>query len=261
MLTILGVIGLVPLFLILYMVYLAFHDHVRYDKITHEKLPASFHGFQILFIADIHRRKLRSQTFDSITDTPDIVCIGGDLIERGVPFTRMRENIRMLKQWGAPVYFVWGNNDYETQPNEMIRILKEEEVMILEDDVHVLTKGNEKINLLGFDFYYDYFSEPFLIDWSHIDESFTMLLTHKPSSFTMLEEQKKKMIDLVLAGHTHGGQIRIFGWGPFTKGGISHYKRSVLLTTEGYGYSLVPLRLGTRSECHLVTLYARTEKG
>src|SRR5699024_1519081 len=148
------------------------------------------HGYQILFIADIHRRKLKFNTFENLSKTPDIVCIAGDLIERGVPFQRMRSNIRVLKQWNTPVYFVWGNNDYETKPNEMIRILKEEDVVILEDNIQIIHRNQEKLNLLGFDYYFDYFNETSLIDWSVLDDSFTILLIHNPQAYEVLHEEK-----------------------------------------------------------------------
>lgn len=236
------------------MVFLAHNDQIQYEEMTHEKIPAAFQGFRLFLIADIHRRRLRQHTIEKLAHPPDIVCIAGDLIERGVPLERMRDNIKILKQWKVPVYFVWGNNDYEAQPDEIIRILKEEDVIILEDDMQVIERNHAHINVLGLDFYFDHMDETILGDWSIPKDTFTILLAHKPHAFMLLDKTSKTLIDLVLSGHTHGGQIRIFGFGPYTKGGKSKFKDTILLTTEGYGYTLFPFRLGTRSECHLLTL-------
>jgi len=254
MMPILWIVGILMLGWIAYMVYCAHDDHIQCDQITCSRLPNEFNSFHILLIADIHRRKLNPKTFEKWSQVPDIVCIAGDLMERGVPYGKMRSNIRVLKQWKTPVFFVWGNNDYETQPNEMIRILKQEGVIILEDEIHTLHRNQAQIKVVGFDFYFDYFDDSSQIDWSVIKDSFTILLTHNPKTYDMLENKEKAKIDLVLAGHTHGGQIRIFGIGPYTKGGLSYCNHTNMVITEGYGYSLLPFRFGTKAECHFLTL-------
>ena len=186
-------------------------------------------------------------------DQLDLVVIGGDLIERGVSLKRMRNNIVKLKRLGAPVYFVWGNNDYEVNEKELSQILQQENVIILKDEVTFIQKGSNKINLLGFDFSNVLEEQP-NIDWDRVDHSFTILLTHHPYSFDNLTRDKQEKIDFVLAGHTHGGQIRIFGFGLYTKGGLFNKGRTKVFITEGYGYSLLPFRLQTRAQCHVITL-------
>src|SRR5699024_1110046 len=88
----------------------------------------------------------------------------------------------------------------------------------------------------------------------------TVLLTHKTSSFYMLNQEVKKYINLVLAGHRHGGQIRLFGFGPYHRGCMKKLNDTSILITEGYGYCLLPLRLGTNDECHVIQLRHKEEK-
>jgi len=239
--------------LILYMIWLAHHDTLTNETVVSENVPEAFHDFTIFFIADIHRRTIREQTIYSFETTVDAVFIGGDLIERGVSFERMVANIRTLKHYQAPIYFVWGNNDYETVPKKIIDLLTAEKVIILEDTVHKIHRGSEYLNLVGFDFYYDKQSQP-LVNWQLVDQSYTILLAHKPSAYEHLHADERAKIDLVLAGHTHGGQIRLFGFGLYKNGGFSKMDHTTLFVTEGYGYTLLPFRLGTKSQCHLITL-------
>jgi predicted MPP superfamily phosphohydrolase len=82
-------------------------------------------------------------------------------------------------------------------------------------------------------------------------------LVHEPRLWTMLPPN----VDLVLAGHTHGGQIQIFGWPQFKKLD-SQYLRGLfrnpggqqMLVSAGIGTSIVPVRLGTQGEIVVVEL-------
>lgn len=82
---------------------------------------------------------------------------------------------------------------------------------------------------------------------------YTILLTHDPGAFYELKDSEQKKIHTVLAGHTHGGQIRILGLGFYQSGGTHTYRKTNVFISEGYGYTLLPFRLGTKAECHLLT--------
>lgn len=235
------------------MVFLAFNDEITYEQLSFDKLPPEFSHFNIFFIADIHRRKIKDKTLNKIEKQVHAVFIGGDLVERGVSLKRMRNNILKLKRWRRPVYFVWGNNDYEVNEQALTNILHQENVIILKDEVIELDHGKKKLNIIGFNYSMIDDMQP-SVNWETIDDSFTILLTHHPYSFQHLAADQKEKIDLAFAGHTHGGQIRIFGFGFYTKGGIFKENNSTLFVTEGYGYSLLPLRLQTRAQCHVITI-------
>ncbi len=236
-----------------YMFFKAHNDHIVYESIELQEIPESFRGFNIFFISDIHRRKIKESTIEKIDQHIDLIIIGGDLIERGVPLERMRQNIIKLKKWRAPIYFIWGNNDFETNINKMKHILMQENVIMLEDKIVSIYKDNEKIKLIGLKYYEDRYAEH-SVNWNELKDDFTILCTHKPSAFYELNEAVKKQINVIFAGHTHGGQIRIFGFGFYKKGGTFSYQGSTVIISEGYGYTMLPLRLGTRAECHVVSL-------
>ncbi len=82
-------------------------------------------------------------------------------------------------------------------------------------------------------------------------------LVHEPRLWTMLPPN----VDLVLAGHTHGGQIQIFGWPQFKKldsqylrGRFRNPGGQQMLVSAGIGTSIVPVRLGTQGEIVVVEL-------
>ncbi|SHF57514.1 metallophosphoesterase [Ornithinibacillus halophilus] len=252
--TLLLVIVLLGLTLVFYMIYNAFHDKVSYNMISDKRLPESFNNFHIFFITDIHRRKIDDQTIQSIKDEIDVVVIGGDLTENGVPLKRTQDNIQKLKKWNAPIFFVWGNNDYEGFPVRFTNLLINEGVTILANKEEIIERNQEKIRFVGLD--YSLFRPVNFTKFVHRNnELFTILLVHSPQTFEEeLTDDEKNMVEFVLAGHTHGGQIRFFNFGPYEKGGLKKVRNTNLLVSEGYGYSLVPLRLETSAECHVITL-------
>lgn len=249
------IIGLLFIvFMCIYMMYKAHHDKIIYKRIRHPKISRSDETFTIFMIADIHRRRLRAKTINKIKKPIDMVCIAGDLLERGVPLKRVEQNIALLKQWQVPIYFVWGNNDIEVNVEELIKLLQRAGVSILEDRIIPFRKGRDQLNVIGFNYYDGEEYACMQLPWQKVPNDFTILLTHKPSAYYRLPKSEKEKIDLVLAGHTHGGQIRFFNIGLYRNGGIRQHNTTTIVVTEGYGYTLLPFRLGTEADCYVLTL-------
>lgn len=255
MIALLLVCLLLMIILILYMWKLAVGNNVIEHHLTFEEFPESFGDVKIFFISDLHKRKISPSIINRVKGKTDIVVIGGDITEKGVPINQVEENVKRLKELG-PVYFVWGNNDYETDYHELDAALLSLGVKIL-DNTAVLfdSPTGDKISLLGVDY----------IEWGRADldlalsdsekNSFKILVSHCPRIMNRVKEEHR--ISLVLSGHTHGGQIRFFGLGRYKIGGLAVKGNTLLLTSNGYGTSLVPLRLGAKSETHLIHLSHR----
>lgn len=243
---------LLMLLLIIYMWKLAAESNVVEQHLAFRDFPESFGDVKIFFISDIHKRRIDPAIIDKVKGTTDIVIIGGDLTEKGVPLSQVEDNVKKLKELG-PVYFVWGNNDYEGDYHELDALLLSMGVKIL-DNTSVLfqSQSGDKLSLMGVDY----------IEWGRADlnqalsdseeDSFKILVSHCPRIMNRVKEEHQ--ISLLLSGHTHGGQIRLFGFGKYSIGGISKKGNTVVLTSNGYGTSLLPLRLGAKSETHLIHL-------
>ncbi|MBH0229616.1 metallophosphoesterase [Halobacillus yeomjeoni] len=242
------ILGLV---MFIYMVHKAQSDQVNRKTIKAAEYPYE-QPMNIFFISDIHNRALRPRTVNEVKDA-DLVIIGGDLVDKRTSISRLKENLKVLKEWGAPVYFIPGNNDHELIGDDLVKILEGNEIVTLSntDDI-VSLSNNRKVALSGID---PYFMKP-RREMYHLKERypFQILCVHDPYVFYNMNEEDREMYDLVLTGHTHGGQIRIFGLGPFTSGGWFKKDGKPLLVSEGYGTTLLPLRLGTKAECHIITV-------
>ena len=239
-------------FMIVYMSFKAFHDTINYKTIHDERLPPRFDHFRIFFISDVHRRNIKEATLNSITQPIDAVIIGGDLTEKGVPIERTINNIKKLKRWNAPVYFVWGNNDYEEKPDKINAMLLQENVTILANSNKNIIRDGQTISIMGLDCC-TYREARFDLAEKGANGDYCILITHNPRPFDELTSATQEKIHTVLSGHTHGGQIRIFGFGPYERGKLQKTGNTNKLVSEGYGYTSVPFRIGTNSECHVIT--------
>jgi predicted MPP superfamily phosphohydrolase len=258
------VIFLVTLFIIggcllFYMLKEAFLNNVIEHELFFSDFPTSFGKVSIFFISDIHRRNISDKVINSVKGKADIVVIGGDLTEKGVPFEKVKANLLKLKQIG-PVYFVWGNNDYEVDFHELDAILMASGIKVLDNTaVTFESDQGEKLCLLGVD---DLHLKRDRLDLALLDaeeKSFKILASHYPRITEKILSEDE--IRLVLSGHTHGGQIHILGYSPHERGKIKRLENTILFISNGYGTTALPLRLGAPAECHLITLSGGPEIG
>ena len=253
------------------MVREAFRVRLHREEIVLPRLPAAFDGFRVFFISDVHRRTVRPLLGLLAREGggADLVLIGGDLTERGVPHARVRDNVRLLAGV-APVYMVFGNHDYDENAEALARLLREERVTLLRNESRVIKRGSEAIRLAGVD-------DP----CSGRDDvraalhggrggrtNCTILLAHDPAIVERMTAGELRRTDLILAGHTHGGQIVLPLLGPLVRGlrylrGWQSPPRKFkaggvglprLFVSCGYGTSHLPLRLMAPAEAHLFTL-------
>lgn len=228
-------------------------DRVILNHLSFEEFPASFGEVKIFFISDIHKRVVSDQIIEEVRLLkPNITIIGGDLVEKGVPLQRVKENLTKLKTLG-PVYFVWGNNDYEVNFRELDTIFLDFGVKVLDNTaVSFESEAGDEFILLGVD---DMSKNRDRLDLALLDAGqtgFKVLVSHSPQIISKIK--KEHQISLVLSGHTHGGQIHILGYSPYEKGGIKKRKETTLLISNGYGTTALPLRLGAKAETHLISL-------
>lgn len=245
------VVASLAILLLLYMLYLAFQVNVKTHALRVEQMKpgAQVHLF---FISDIHRRKLNDKLIHSLMGKVDIVIIGGDITEKGVPLHRTERNIEQLKKLGD-VFYVFGNNDREVGEQNLIELLEKNDVHLLVNRSMERIIDRTPIRLVGVNDgfsgkvnIYDAFQEV-------RDEDIVVFITHAPAYFN--NAKKVSNPHLLLAGHLHGGQIRFGPFGIYENGAFKVKENSAELVSNGFGTTGVPLRLGAKPECHIITMY------
>ncbi|CAM3289625.1 MULTISPECIES: metallophosphoesterase [Saccharibacillus] len=247
-----------------HMVKEAMAFRVLHEDVHIPGLPAAFDGYRVYFISDIHRRLLPEAEVAALEGKADIVWIGGDLTDRGVPEERTLANMRMLRKIG-PSYAVYGNHDYEAyMPNmeNLDTLLEASGVKPLGSKNVPLHRGGSTIWLAGID---DLGPAGLWRGDPRIRrEDCVLVLMHDPKWVVAL---RRTSANYAFAGHTHGGQISLPLVGPaaskpFYKTYLdgTHFIESEdggttgLRISRGIGTSHFPLRLGSPAETHLLTL-------
>lgn len=202
-------------------------------------------SIRMLFLTDLHNRKITQSDIWSCRGV-DFICLGGDIVESATKQKVVEKNLELLSEI-APVFFVWGNNDYyrEKLIKELIMKYKLQELnnasRYFQTDNWTLAGVADKT--LGF---------------HNIKKALehgtgpVLLLSHNPEIVWDIPD--KSDVRLVLAGHTHGGQIRIGRFGIDELGGMKQKNRRKLLLSNGYGTTGLPLRLGAEPQIHIITL-------
>ena len=205
---------------------------------------------KVFFISDIHRRKVDRKLLRKIDEDIDVVIIGGDLAEKNVPLSRIERNVQNLSQLGQ-VFFVWGNNDREVGESEIRKIIARYDGIVL-DNANSPILGQPLWGICGTD---DPSCKMVNVEAAiqNIEQYQKVLfVSHQPRVWQKIEQYVQP--EMMFAGHTHGGQIRIGKYGIDQKGFFEENHGKGKLISNGYGTSTVPLRLGAPAECHIVTL-------
>jgi uncharacterized protein len=225
-------------------------------------LPQSLNGLRIGFLTDIHRSRLVSREDVAravallMHERPDLVVLGGDYVTWGdrafvVPAAEA------LAALSAPhgVFAILGNHDDD---HDMPAALARNGFQVLKDARTRLTIRNEKLDLAGIRFWTRRQMDiaPIVRDAAPT----TILLAHDPRRIV---EATALNIPLVLAGHTHGGQVVLPLVGavaaqkfPIAEG-ILRRSSTTMFVSRGVGTIYVPVRVNCPPEVAVLTLQRR----
>ncbi|AIQ53680.1 metallophosphoesterase [Paenibacillus sp. FSL R7-0331] len=254
------------------MIVNAFRKRIIAEEIFLSTLPAGFDGFRILFITDIHRRRLPRALLAPLAGKVDAVFLGGDLTEKGNAPARLAENMKLAASL-APAYAVHGNHDYKANTALADNIVRGSGIRLLMNENVFIEHNSQRLVLTGMDFpkqggkkgYAPLPAAPY-----RETPYCRIILVHDP---LWLSGQDAVAADLILAGHTHGGQVVLpFGLqmhaDPFYRtynAGMYSIPRNdgsgaeaSLLISRGFGTAHLPLRWRSPAEMHVLTLRKAT---
>ena len=238
-------------------------------------LPASFAGFRIAQLSDFHCSRQVTPTYLekavvlALAQEPDLVVLTGDFIHRGYKY--IDRVARTLGRLEAPqgVYAVLGNHDFSVRNALGFRRyrhlhravaagLTARGIRVLHNQTVQLKRATDVVHLVGVE---DLWSRT-----CDLDEAFDGLspsvpciaLAHNPRT---VERLAGRRCDLMLSGHTHGGQINWPGLGRPTLGrkarrfaaGLYIHENTFLYVNKGVGFGF-RFRFGVRPEVAILTL-------
>jgi predicted MPP superfamily phosphohydrolase len=256
------------------MVIEARNVRVERTELPSAALPAEFDGTKVLFVADIHAgpymtsARLNRLVERINAEEPDIVLLGGDYVGgkmKGAKiFYPAIANVRATEG----VYAVMGNHDSWEGADEAHAGMEAAGITLLENDAVALERDGSRVWIAGLEDLYT--GEPSMAKTAEDIpvRDFSVLVSHNPDVFAEQLEENAETWDLVMAGHTHGGQLSLFGMvSPFTpskhgeryRSGWKDEHDTPMLISNGIGTVTAPIRLFTRPEMHVITLRASGE--
>jgi predicted MPP superfamily phosphohydrolase len=233
---------------------------IRHYDIRLPRLPASFDGFTLLHISDLHADISEGAMQRLIELLPglsyDLCVLTGDY--RGKTYGPFGATIagmaRVCAHIVAPIYGVLGNHD----SIRMVPALEGMGVRMLLNEAEPLARNDHHIHLAGIDDAHYYRLDNIEKTVSRLpDDEFSILLSHTPEIYRQAAHAD---FDLLLGGHTHGGQICLPGAIPLTLeaklprrlgSGLWKYHDMVGYTSVGVGSSVLPVRLNCLPEIAL----------
>lgn len=200
----------------LYMAYTRTHFEITYYRITSSHVSEKL---RIVFLSDLHLREYgdgNSELVDTVKSlSPDLIILGGDLVTFPNPdYDNMLSLCRKLSDI-APLYGVLGNHEseiiYGGVDDQLAEKFKRAGVWLLRNEQQTIRIGTNKVELIGLEGalkdFYKYGASDRVESLSEQYDTFRICIDHVPMAF--VDYMEDAPFDLGLAGHTHGGLIRL----------------------------------------------------
>lgn len=233
---------------------------VRRNLVRVRDLPAAFDGFSILQLSDLHC-EMSEPAMQRVAEllpglSYDVCVLTGDF--RGATFGPSDAALATIADLRAkmrsPVYGVLGNHD----SIRMVPALENMGVRMLMNESDTIVRGGQSIHIAGIDDAHFYRADNLEKAAARIPlDAFSILLSHTPEIY---RQAAHAGFNLLLSGHTHGGQICLPGGIPITLdsvlprrlgAGVWKYHAMDGYTSVGAGSSVVPVRFNCPPEITL----------
>jgi len=230
-----------------------------------EHLPEAFDGYRIAFLTDTHVAPIIRPAFyrEAVAQVarfdPDLVLLGGDFVSFNKHIPLMTKLLLTDLTPRDGVFAVLGNHDYWSKADEVRAAMEARGVEFLINRNVSIHRGIDRLQLLGIDEIYRGTPD---VDaaFQNVDAAVTTLaVSHHPDVIDLLEG---RVIDLLVCGHTHGGQIRFPFFGAIVvpsahedefAAGFHRVGNVLMYVSRGLG-SIPPLRILCRPEVATFTL-------
>jgi predicted MPP superfamily phosphohydrolase len=216
-------------------------------------------AIRVVQLSDLHIQEVGKRELAVLDQvkllTPDLLVLSGDVIDKADRLPELHTFLTALN--GIPAIAVLGNWEYWSGVD--LAALREEYIdhgiRLLVNEVTTYKVRQRNIDLIGVDDFTG--GNPDYDLLTHSIEGHTgILITHSPEYFDeALNYQNSNHLDLCLAGHTHGGQVTLFGWPIWMPPGSGSYASGIyntetceLYISKGIGNSILPIRFGARPE-------------
>lgn len=269
------IVGLFALFTFYVVVRVVFDStRIKVNRVVYadRNLPASMNGARIVHISDVQidrhtgPRKVRRYVKKVNALKPDLIFFTGDLVTSGTDYVELGAALLGDLHAKHGVYGCLGDHDYWANAAMVKDNLTENGVVTLEDSNRLVQVGSDSVLVTTIT---NVYSKRPNLDKMHSlmghqpRGALDILITHQPTE-DVVELASERGYHILLAGHTHGGQLvfKPFGFFSFAMPrlenqffrGTQHVGQMLVNINSGLGYTLVPLRYHAPAQVTLVQL-------
>lgn len=247
---------------------------VEEEIIEMDDLPNAFHNFKIIHISDVQgdqytgAERIARYVEKVNSQDADIVIFTGDLVTNGTDYLEMAAGEMAKVESRLGTYAVVGDHDYWAGLSEVEPALENQGIELLRDENTIIPAGSDSLLLTGVIEVYSQSAEKQVVDsltaQGESEELFKIMASHQVSDLVIGKAQEYNY-PILLAGHTHGGQVRV----PFlgmqfsaadreTKYVSGSYWAEELFVNvnNGLGFTLAPVRYNAPPKISVITLRA-----
>lgn len=239
-----------------------------------DQLPDALDGFRVVHITDIQgdeytgREEIARYIQKVNEQNPDLIVFTGDLISYGTDFIEMsaEELGKANAQFGT--YAVVGDHDYWADLENIEPALAEQNIPLLRDDNKIVDiDSTSNIVITGITEVYSKDSDPAVVDSlsSSVQDAAVKIMASHQVEDHLINSAQNNGYDMLLAGHTHGGQVRV----PFMGMSFSASERETkyvnglyweedlpINVNSGLGFTLSPIRYDAPPAVSVIKLEA-----
>ncbi|MDO5851989.1 MAG: metallophosphoesterase [Methanobacteriaceae archaeon] len=235
--------------------------------VSSNQIPIEFNNTKVALVADFHygtfvdQSRLQSVVEKVNEQNPDIIVLGGDYVTDDE--SKVDECFNQLTNLKAPlgIYAILGNNDPKSKVIDTLD--KTDNINYIGNKGVWIQKNNAQIRLGGIGDLSTGTQNLKATTENVSTSDFVILAYHNPNYFPNLDNTNKSTVDLSLSGHTHGGQINLFGYTPFLQkasnnnmyvSGLYTEGQNSLVVTNGIGEVKAPLRFMATPQITIIKL-------
>ncbi len=237
---------------------------IEHHRIQLSRLPKAFDGFRVVQLSDIHHGPFSSrEQIEQAVDTanrlkPDIIALTGDYISKERHYAAPCAEMLGRLEAKHGVFAVLGNHDHWVDAALITDLFRAEGITVLINEGMRFEKDGEAFWLAGVDDTMVGLEDISLALAGARENEMKLLLAHNP---ILLRRAARSSVDLVLSGHTHGGQVAIRGERSASGRtrrrllkGLGRQGNTQIYVNRGLGTVVLPIRYGCPPEISLLEL-------
>jgi len=237
---------------------------IEHHQIHLKRLPPELDGFRVVHLSDIHhspftsRQQIERAVATATRLQPDIIALTGDYISKEREYAAPCAELLGRLRARHGVYAVLGNHDHWTDAALITDLFRAEGITVLVNQGMRFEKNGASFWLAGVDDTMVGLEDLSLALAGSRQEEMKLVLAHNP---IILRRAARAGVDLVLSGHTHGGQVSLrpeksASGRPRRRllKGLARQGDTQIYVTRGLGTVVLPVRFGCPPEVSLLEL-------